>query len=333
MRDLVSEWSSPEGLADTTRWVDEVLSARGERRLSPLDPVRVRFWSAVHRLETDRGRRWVKLGNPGQAFEGALLAQLGAVVPDEVVTPLAVDRAEGRWLLPDGGPTLRDAGAESPADRAALLTQVAGLQQRVAGERDRLSAVPALPLADTTAYVAALVDRLASLADDDPQAVDRADVARWRAGLPGLDAAVGRLAALGLPDTLQPGDVHAGNACAPQHPGGPARLIDLGDAVWGHPLGVLHLPLRQAVGARLAAPLPDTPLVRGLADAYLDRWPRTRSTDRRALIDDADRVGAAHRLVSWERLLGPVDPAAVPPPLPRLADWVEQACRTWEPAG
>ncbi|GAA1892086.1 hypothetical protein [Lapillicoccus jejuensis] len=204
MRDLVAEWTSPQGVEDLTGWVDDVLVARGEHRRGPLDPIRVRFWSAVFRLDTDHGRRWVKLGNPGQAFEGALLRQLGALVPDEVLAPLAVDETAGRWLLPDGGPTLRDAGAESVADRAALLVQVADLQQRTAGERHRLTAVPALPQADTTPYVVALVDRLAALPPDDPQSVTAEQVARWRRGLDALDAAVARLIALGLPDTLQP---------------------------------------------------------------------------------------------------------------------------------
>lgn len=339
-RDLVAEWSSDAFLDEATAWVDGLLAAglaapgstgAGARRTGPLHRNRVRFWSTVLEVPVDGGRLWFKAANPGQAFEGAALAALGTVVPDRVVAPLAVDEGRGWWLLPDGGPTLRDrypeGGAGGPdVPWSEMLAHVAALQLAVTTDADRLAMVPRLGPAAALAWTRETLDALAELPADDPQHVDPEAAADLRGRLPLLEADVAALDALGVPDTLQPNDVNPGNVCLPPAPGAPPRLIDLGDAFWSHPFAVLHPPTRIAAGVRLAAPRPDGPAAVALADSYLACWdvpPAERERARRA----ADRLGAVHRAASWERLLAPVaqDPARLGMPVPRLADWIAVA--------
>lgn len=108
MQDLIATWQSTTFVDAASEWVDEVLAQRGVQCTGELEPHKVRFWAAVFSAQTTAGRVWLKVANPGQGFEGALLQSLGWLRPGEVMTPMAVNVERGWWLLPDGGPTLRE---------------------------------------------------------------------------------------------------------------------------------------------------------------------------------------------------------------------------------
>lgn len=338
----MGRWAGTAFQQEAAAWADEVLAARGLVRSGPLVPEKIRFWSAVLVVPLadsagDGGRAWLKVGNPGQAFEGRLLQALGQVVPERVVDPWAVDDERGWWLLPDGGPTL---DGSRPQDWVDLVGDVADLQRACAPHHDRLDMVPALPAEAAAGWVEATVDRLARLPVADPQHLDPA---RARAlvgggpdghdGLRRLEERMQVVAGTGLPQTLQPNDVHPRNAVGPSTAGGPARVFDLGDAVRSHPWAVLHTTVRLAARVPLTDPWPDTPLTRRVVDAYLERWPevdlegRAGDRDLPEVLEAADRLGAVHRAASWLRLLGPVDPDRLAVPTPRVADWLELALR------
>ncbi|WP_141401481.1 hypothetical protein [Ornithinimicrobium cerasi] len=322
MQDVVATWRSAPFRARATAWVDEVLAARGERRTGPLTEVKVRFWAAVHAVPLRDGTAYLKAGNPGQAFEGELLLALGRLAPEHVVVPWAVLPSEGWWLLPDGGPPVE----RSEAGWLRLVGDAADLQRRCEGSRDRLGMLPALEAAGATDWLAGTVEGLTARPGTDARHLDPAVAAGARSALPRFRRAMERLDASGVPGTLQPNDVHPGNACAPQDPDRPCRAFDLGDAFWSHPWAVLHRALRGAAAVPLEAPLPDTTLTRRLVDAYAERWPEVARRDRLALVEAADRLGAAQRAASWVRLLDPVDPARLDLPTPpRVADFVAQA--------
>lgn len=318
----MATWRSTAFRERATAWVDEVLAARGARRTGPLTEVKVRFWAAVHAVPLGDGTAYLKVGNPGQAFEGELLRALGRLAPDHVVVPWAVLPARGWWLLPDGGPQLE----RSDAAWARLVEDAAVLQRRCEGARDAVPMLPALEASAATGWLSATVADLASRPPGDAQRTDPAAADRCRAALPRLRRSMEQLDGSGVPSTLQPNDVHPGNACAPLHPGAPCRAFDLGDAFWSHPWAVLHRALRGAARVPLEAPLPDTALTRRLVDAYAEHWPEVPRRDRRGLVAAADRLGAVQRAASWVRLLDPVDPLrlGVPTP-PRVADFVSQA--------
>ena len=95
--DLPARWESDEWLAALEGWLAPALAAEGVHTTAPVVRERVRFWSVVAHVETDAGRVWVKENAPSQAFEAALVEVVGAMVPDAVATPLAVDHDRG-WL-------------------------------------------------------------------------------------------------------------------------------------------------------------------------------------------------------------------------------------------
>lgn len=333
--DLVGRWSGSAFQREAAGWVDEVLAGRGLARSGPLQPEKIRFWSAVFRVPIgsvrvadrpagtrSRDLAWLKVGNPGQAFEGRLLAASGRIAPDRVVVPWAVDEEQGRWLLPDGGPTL---DGSRPRDWVGLLTDVADLQRMCAPHRAELDMVPGLPAVEAPGWCDGTVHRLAALPPHDPQHLARERAEELLGRLGRLADRMALLARAGPPETLQPNDAHPRNAVGPLTPGGPARVFDLGDAVWSHPWAVLHTTVRLAAGVRLTEPWPDTPLTRRVLDAYADRWPEVDRADRAEVAAAADRLGALHRAASWLRLLAPVDPDRLGVPTPSVADWLELA--------
>ncbi len=142
-------------------------------------------------------------------------------------------------------------------------------------------------------------------------------------GLPRIAAAAERLAASGIPPSVQHNDLHLGNAF--RRPGGAIAFIDLGDALWTHPLTTARIPvwiIRNRFG--LAA---DSPEVRRAVDAYLDPW--TDRWDRstlRDLLADAERISCLHRAESWRRLQADVPVTRVDEPFLRsVPEWLVDA--------
>ncbi|WP_353951627.1 hypothetical protein V6K52_18685 [Knoellia sp. S7-12] len=132
MQDLVALWRSPEWLGQANDWVCRALTARGIRTSAALTESRMRFWSAVFTIETDRGRHWFKVANPGQGFEAQLASTLAGLVPDHVVAPVAVDTERGWLLTADQGPTLRDTSYLDIEPWELLAREVARMQRTLA---------------------------------------------------------------------------------------------------------------------------------------------------------------------------------------------------------
>lgn len=350
MTDLVGRWRSVELLTAATGWVDGVLARRGRRRGGPLTERKVRFWAGVYQVPlappgggtrpggteqpdaTDQPggtdpsatdlpveRAFLKLANPGQAFEGLLLARLARLAPGPTVEPWAVEQQAGWWLLPDAGPT----PAASDAVWVEAVELAAALQRACSDRLDELSMVPRLDAGDATGHVVDLVERLTTRPVTDPQHLGADEARTLLAGVPRLEEAMAVLAGSGPPLTLQPNDVHPGNAG--RGPDGRLRLFDLGDAFLSHPWAVLSGPLRGVSGTRLREPLPDTAATRALLDRYAEHWPEVDRAARRSVLAAADRLGSVHRAASWERLLAPVDPQRLGVETPRLADWLRLA--------
>ena len=203
------------------------------------------------------------------------------------------------------------------ADWVDVVQGYAAVQQVLADHADAVLAtgVPTFPEQpdDVVGWVETLVEASRALPDADPRRLDDAEAAAVADGLPRIAAAAERLAASGIPPSLQHNDLHLGNAF--RRPDGAIAYIDLGDALWTHPLTSARIPLwimrnRFGLGA-------DGAELRRAVDAYLepwtDRWDRATLRD---LLADADRISCLHRAESWRRLQAdvPVEPGrrAVP---------------------
>ena len=289
---------------------------------------RVRFWSVVAHVETDAGRVWVKENAPSQAFEAALVEVVGALVPDAVATPLAVDHDRGWLATADlGRPMWHDDTVPPLSDWVDVVQGFAAVQEVLSARADAVLAtgLPTFPEpADAVVgWVESLVDASRALPEADPRRLDDAEAAAVADGMPRIRDAAERLAASGIPPSLQHNDLHLANAF--RRPGGAIAYIDLGDALWTHPLTAARIPvwiMRNRLGLDV-----DGPELRRAVDAYLEPW-----TDRwglatlRDLLTDADRISCLHRAESWRRLQADVPVGRVDEPFLRsVPEWLVDA--------
>ncbi|MFF3853532.1 aminoglycoside phosphotransferase family protein [Micromonospora sp. NPDC002575] len=301
-----ADWADPRWQSRVHDWVAGQLDRAGRRITGPVEP-RLRPWSLVWRVPTDAGPYWFKANNAGTRFEAGLLDALARIAPGRVPDPVATDVDLGWSLLPDGGETLRDAVARhrDPAVWERVLPRYAALQRAVAPRAGELLAlgVPDHRPEAMPALLAGLLDDPDALLVGAAGGPTPETLERLRAFVPEYADRCRRLAASGVPASVQHDDLHDGNVFAADH-----RFFDWGDASVAHPFGTLLVTL-NSVAHSFGLPDGDPVLLR-LRDAYLEPW-----TDRHDRADLREAAGLAvtvtkvSRALSWRRALSTLDPA------------------------
>ncbi|HSF97638.1 MAG TPA: hypothetical protein VLA55_03005 [Ornithinibacter sp.] len=327
-RDLPALWRSPQWRSEIEAWLFPALADAGLAVTGPLVQERVRFWATVLHVETDAGRVWVKENAPSQSFEAGLVEVVQGIVPGWCAPLVAADAERGWFATADlGMPLWHDDDLPSADDWVAMVGGYAAGQQVLADHAEVVLAtgVPRFPEAadEVVGWVTERVGRLRDLPGGDPRRPTDEECALVDEGLGRLHEAAVLLAASGMPSTLQHNDLHLANTF--RRPGGGMTYIDLGDAVWAHPLTALRLPLWIMRG-RLGLS-EDDPDVRRALDAGLEPW--TDRWDRAtllALLPAADRLSCLHRAQSWARLQDDVPVGVVEERFVReVIEWVVDA--------
>ncbi len=267
----------------------------------------VRPWSTVLRLENARDPLWLKANGDGTRHEARVLALFAELELPHTQRPLAVDVERGWTLLPDGGPTAREAhGGLLPLDdTVGLLTNYAELQRATEPHVDAFLAagVDDLRPRRMPVVLTSVLDELAQAPP--PRGLDGASVARLRSLMPAYVDACAELDAGPVQPALQHDDLHSNNVFQRE-----CVVFDWGDCVVGHPFGTLLSSLNSvAHHHRLDR---DDPALRRLADAYTEAWSDVadRATLRRQ-VELAVRVGPLTRVLAWRRALEGVDEDAL----------------------
>jgi Phosphotransferase enzyme family len=307
--DRVALWTSAAFLADVRAWVGAALAARGIDLTGEWDQPHARVWSSAIRFETTAGRVWFKVNGPGTAHEAALVRLIDERVPGLVPEVLAVDTDRHWSLSRDGGPPLRALGGP---DRLwgpwqELVARYGAAQLALAPERTAVLAtgVPEVSPATVPGQARRLLAELAAVpVDEGGLGPGQAD--RLGAVLPRLDDWCDELQAAGIPDSVQHDDLHSANVCW-NGPVDDARIIDWGDASWGHPFGTMLATMNSiAYHAGVFAedrPI-DDPQVLRVRDAYLEVFtgyaPRAELVP---LVRLARRVGCVAKALAYEAAL------------------------------
>lgn len=267
-------WQNAEWRAEAEAWIIDRLAERGLRATAPIEQIHAQPWSTVLRVPTTEGDLFFKAGGPTQRFEPGLLKLLKERRPADVLPLLAADVERGWSLLPDGGITLRTKSDGNPNLEAwsEILPSFAALQIASSGWQPEMLAtgIPDRRLAQLPQiYVDILNDREVPLISDDEDGLSAEQHARLLALAPTVKEMFAELEALGVPPTLEHGDLHDANIFA-QESG--YRIFDWGDAALTHPFFSFLLPLRFA-SHKLGIREHDAhPKLIELRDLYLRPW-------------------------------------------------------------
>jgi hypothetical protein len=316
-------WQRRGWFADAARWVEEQLRRRGTPTVSRPAQWSTKGGCCLLHARTAAGGVYFKALPTMYAREPVVTRRLAELWPDRTAEVLAVD-AGRHWLL-----TAECAGAwlpdvADPGAWAAALRGLAEVQIGCVGLVDELRALGCPDLG-----LARLPRRLDDLLADPvaPPVGNGAAPAPWarvdltgaelrevRALAPRLFAALDRLAACGVPETLEHGDFHPGQVVVTDR--GPA-YIDWSDAVVSHPFFSLARFMTNVFGPGRARPHPlaEIPAAQArLRDAYLEPWtavaPRRRlreAAELAMLLGALEHALNAHQLdvnrrgIPWER--------------------------------
>ncbi|WP_427920988.1 aminoglycoside phosphotransferase family protein [Streptomyces sp. cg40] len=279
-------------------WARRELAARGLCERGPLG-VRLRPWSVLVRIPVEGpaggpATVWLKANPPAGAFEAPLTAELAHLVPEYVLTPLAVDADRGWSLLPHGGELFRQFLDRTPADPHAWdepLRQYATMQRALIPHTKDLEQL-GVPSARTTA-LPEVFDEVVQFIE--ATAEPEIDPAQLHALRPLLVDLCTELAELGIPDSLDHSDLHDGQLFHPEP--GRYTFFDWGDAAVSHPFRSFLVPagrVRERYGPEA---LPR------LRDAYLEPWTGNghTPTELRRALALASRLGVLGRAAAWNR--------------------------------
>ena len=251
----VKGWESPEFRTAADAWI----RAHAPGEVVAIEQPHVRSWATAMRVETSDGVVWFKANSAAHRQEAQATALLARVRPEALPELLASDPGRGWMLTRDAGTRLREVVAEerSLCRWLDVLPLYAGLQ------RD------AVPIVDELLAAGVPDRRLAVLPDGFEQilgAIDGGDAHRHL--VPRVRAGCERLAAFGVPETIQHDDLHDAQVFLSD---GRILVTDWGDAVISHPFfsmsvtlqGVISWGVDDVEGSEDTTPY---------AAAYLEPW-------------------------------------------------------------
>ena len=256
-------WPGEGWRDEMTSWIDDRLAGAGILRHGDVTEVRTWGRSALLTFETDRGRMWAKAVPEVFAHEVAVTELLADIDPGIVPPVVASDRMLGRIITEHvEGLSLASIG-DNRAVWAATLSRLAEVQRVLAAEHAALTVagVAAAPLGRLAGSLPGL------LADDDLLMVERpggltsGEAAALRGRLPELVEACLALAASGVPDSLEHGDLAADEVIMGEM--GPV-FLDWSDGSITHPFLSAASLLRDGAGNGSVAD--------DRARAYLGPW-------------------------------------------------------------
>jgi hypothetical protein len=304
-------WNSPAFREELRAWVAPLV---GEP--SVLEPVKVRAWATVWRVETANGVFFAKQNCATQAYEAAVVVALNDLAHHHVVPLTGVDLGRGLFLTPDLGRTLAETAGDDVDAWCRVAAAGAQLQLEVSRYADRLvdAGLTVLAPGDAVGYVETQLAAFAALPGDDARAMSTDARAGVRALLPQVADWADQVGALGLPLTLCHNDLH-GNNVFDVH--GELRFFDFADALVTEPLAALLIPL-HLLGRAIEAG-PDDPRLHRVADAALEVWTDyAPMAELRAALPAALQLARLARVESWIRCTAPMNDT-------ELADWADVA--------
>jgi hypothetical protein len=273
-------WHDPGWLEQAKQWIQAETKRQSIPITGEIEQPHAYAWSTVMHVPTTEGMLFFKATAEESLYEAALTQMLAGWFPDCMPDLIAVDSKRGWMLMRDGGKQLRLSirPTQDIKPWEPVITRYAEVQ---IGLAEHTTEFLALGLQD---YRLAKLPRLYSqlLADEDSLLIGQekgltsAEVQQLHDLTARFEQICDRLAAFGIPDTLNHGDFHDGNVLLRD---GRITFFDWGEASVTHPFVSLRTFF---VSIEISLQLEDysfTPEMAALLDRYLETWQRFGSKE------------------------------------------------------
>jgi hypothetical protein len=302
-------WVQTTWLEKARSWIENELHRQGIKRIAPIEQPHIRPWSTVLRIPTNVGDIYFKAVVPELAYESALTQILSHEYPHCMPYVLATKRDYGWLLMSDGGSRLRERlkTEDDIQHWQVLLPIYAELQKKSAQHLDELLelGLPDRRLAILPMKFQELLMNTEALALNRPVGLSAVEYQQLQDGVELFASLCEQLAAFGLPETLDHGDLHDGNVFIRD---GRYLLFDWGDSSAAHPFFTIrntYESLERRFGLEKSSSW-----FQRLRDCYLDLWteyvPGEKLEEAFALAQQLSPIPSALR---WLPVLANMDEA------------------------
>jgi hypothetical protein len=296
----MDRWQTDQWKKEVYAWVETQLNPLGAQLAGSGESVHLRAWSTVIRFPTNAGYFYFKAGSANQHFEAGIMKELTRAGGHLVLNPVAVNEKEGWLLLPEGGQRLREFHAGQPvsSDWVALLSRYAQFQIEIAPQAQKLieAGVPNRMLASLPTEMADLLASSTLTQVANLGGLTKNELQQLRFSKSNFETLVEDLANIGIPASIEHGDLHDGNVF---YDGKNFRIFDWGDASLSHPFISLIVPLR-VLGNYLSFEPETHPQLEWARSAYLSAWQPLFSLEKiQEAWPLALQVGYIQRAMTW----------------------------------
>ncbi len=274
-------WHDPNWQKQAHGWIRAELERNSIQLTGEIEQNHAYAWSTVMRVPTNEGMLFFKATAGETLFEIKLTHKLAGWFPDCMPELVAVDTVRGWMLMYDGGEQLRASIRPTKDVRPwePVITLYADVQLRLAKHVEEILTlgIPDHRLAVLPSLYEKLLADEASLMIDQEKGLTSAEFQQVKGKLPRFKEICARLAAFGIPATLNNGDFHDGNVLLKN---GRITFFDWGDATVTHPFVSLRtFFVSMEITLNLDDYAPPTPEMTFLRDRYLEQWKQFASKE------------------------------------------------------
>lgn len=284
-------------------WIREQASLRDYTITGEIEQVKVRIWSAVMRVPTDKGIVYFKAVPTYFAYEPPLTQLLSSFVPAHTPPVLTIDAQRLWMLMGDAGTVMRD--ERDPAHWEEMLALYAQVQMDLIAHVPTLAAsgCPDRRLSKLPRLYEELLADTQHLLLDNPKGMPSGEYKQLLAMTSQVKEMCEKLASYNIPETLHHDDLHGGNVL---WNGQTYIFFDWSDCALTHPFLSMFIVLRVA---RYVLEFDEETRQR-LITAYLTPWTRYAPIERlREAFSIAHRLGALSRSLTWYLIIQGLDPS------------------------
>ena len=305
-------WQDPDWTKQVHEWIHAEAARHSIQITDPIEQSRQNPWSTVLIVPTTQEKLFFKATAPDTRYEATLTQMLAERYPDCLPEVVAIDATQGWMLVRDSGEPLRSTirSTQNIQPWEPVITRYAGLQINMADHISEVldMGVPDHRLEILPSLFSQLMGDEGSMMIGHEKGLTSAERQQIQDLAPRFPQLCTELAGLGIPASLNHGDLHDANILVKN---GRNIFFDWGDATITHPFVSLRT---HFVSIEMSLKLEEysfTPEMERILEMYLRSWKDYApwETLRRAY-QLSKPIATATKAIAWHKDISLLDDAA-----------------------